>query len=92
MGITKTKVDENHHRLMMALGETIRQHTSQSPMTIEGIVGVLAFCAGAAIMRDPNTNRNTRRMLREMAASNIDSGMDAMRGSQTSLILPGDLH
>lgn len=92
MAFTKTKVDENHHRLMMAIGETIRQHTTSSPMNIEGIVGVLAFCAGAAIMRDPNTNRQTRRNLREMATANIDYGMDAMRQSGTSIIMPGDLH
>lgn len=92
MAITKVAVDENHQRLMFAIGDLIARHTAQSPMRIEGIVGVLAFCAGAAIMRDPNTNRLVRRQLKEMAAANIEYGMDAMRSSQTSLILPSDLN
>jgi hypothetical protein len=92
MAVVKSEVDENHRRLMLAIGDVIAKHTSQSPMNIQGIVGVLAFCAGAAIMRDPNTNRSVRRGLKDMAVANIDYGMDAMRGSQTSLILPGDMH
>lgn len=91
MAVVRTKVDESHERLMLAIGDVIMKHTTQSPMKIEGIVGVLAFCAGAAIMRDPNTNRNVRRQLREMAVANVDMGMDAMRAS-SSIILPGDLH
>lgn len=91
MSIAKTKMDESHERLMMAIGDVIALHTTHTPMRIEGIVGVLAFCAGAAIMRDPNTNRTVRRQLKEMAAANIELGMDAMRNSHTSLILPGDL-
>jgi hypothetical protein len=77
---------------MMAIGDTIARYTTATPMKIEGIVGVLAFCAGAAIMRDPNTNMKTRRELKEMAAANIEFGMEAMRQSATSLILPGDLN
>lgn len=92
MAITKAAVDDNHQKLMLAIGDVIARYTAQAPMRIEGIVGVLAFCAGAAIMRDPNTTRTVRRQLKEMAAANIEYGMDAMRGSQTSLILPSDLH
>lgn len=92
MATVKTQVDDNHRRLMLAIGDVIAQHTTHSPMKIEGIVGVLAFCAGAAIMRDPNTNRQVRRNLKEMAAANIEYGMDAMRGSQSSLILPAGLN
>lgn len=92
MAVTKTKVDESHERLMLAIGDVIAQYTTHTPMKIEGIVGVLAFCAGAAIMRDPNTNRQTRRNLKEMAEANIQYGMDAMRQSSTSIILPGDMH
>lgn len=51
MSISKVKVSESHERLMLAIGETIRIHTQQSPMPLEGIVGVLAFCSGAAISR-----------------------------------------
>lgn len=91
MATVMTQVDDNHRALMLAIGDTIARHTTKSPMKIEGIVGVLAFCAGAAIMRDPNTNRQVRRQLKEMATANIEYGMDAMRGSQSSLILPGDL-
>ena len=92
MGISKVSVDQSHHRLMMAIGDAIRVHTTHTPMTLEGIVGVVAFCAGAAIMRGGN-GRVNRRQLREMAIANIDYGMDAMRSSEanTSLILPESL-
>lgn len=92
MAIKKVAVDDNHQKLMLAIGDVIARHTAQNPMRIEGIVGVLAFCAGAAIMRDPNTARTVRRQLKDMAAANIEYGMDAMRGSQTSLILPSGLN
>lgn len=92
MAIVKQAVDDSHRKLMLAIGDVIARHTAQSPMRIEGIVGVLAFCAGAAIMRDPNTNRTVRRQLKEMAAANIEYGMDSMRASQSPLILPSDLN
>jgi hypothetical protein len=89
MAIGKVKVGESHERLMFAIGETIRIHTSQSPMSVEAIAGVLAFCAGAAIGRGCK-GRNERRQFREMAVANIDFGLEAMVSSManTSLILP----
>lgn len=89
MSISKVKVSEAHDRLMMAIGETIRLHTTHNPMPLEGIVGVLAFCAGAAIGKGEK-NRFMRGKMREMAAANIDFGIDAMTSSiaHTSLILP----
>lgn len=92
MAIGKVKVGEGQERLMLAIGDAIRIHTTQSPMSIQDIVGVITFCAGAAIMRG-GTDRLDRRQLREMAIANIDYGMDAMRSSvaDTSLILPDGL-
>jgi hypothetical protein len=89
MAIGKVKVGESHERLMHAIGETIRIHTSVSPMSVEAIAGVLAFCAGAAIGRG-SKSRNERRAHREMAVANIDFGLEAMVSSManTSLILP----
>lgn len=89
MGVSKVKVSEAHERLMMAIGETIRIHTTQSPMSLEGIVGILAFCSGAAI-GNGEPNRFIKSKLREMAAANIDFGIEAMTSSiaHTSLILP----
>lgn len=89
MGINKVRVSDSHERLMLAIGETIRLHTTQSPMNLEGIVGVLAFCSGAAIARGSKT-RNMRRLMREMAVANIDFGLDAITSSManSSLILP----
>lgn len=87
--VSKVKVSESHERLMLAIGETIRVHTMQSPMPLEGIVGVLAFCSGGAIARGAK-GRQMRRLMREMAVANIDFGMEAISSSManTSLILP----
>lgn len=92
MAISKVRVGEAQEKLMLAIGEAIQRQTMQSPMSLEEIVGVVAFCAGAAIMRGGGS-RTDRRQLREMAVANIDYGMDAMRSSvaNTSLILPGGL-
>jgi hypothetical protein len=89
MSISKVKVGESHERLMHAIGETIRIHTSMSPLSVEAIAGILAFCSGAAIGRGSKT-RNERRQYREMAVANIDFGLEAMTSSManTSLILP----
>lgn len=89
MAISKVRVGESQERLMLAIGDAIRVHTTTSPMTIEQIAGVVAFCAGAAIARG-SRNRNHRRQLREMATANIDFGMEAMASSisSSSLILP----
>lgn len=85
----EVKVNDSHHRLMLAIGDTIAKHTTATPMAIDEIVGVLGFCAGAAIIRGA-VRPNYRRELRQVAVGNIDSGMDAMRRATTgsSLILP----
>lgn len=89
MGISKVAVPEGAHKLMMAIGEAIRAHTSVSPMSGEQVVGVLGFCTGAAIARSVNT-RNDRRQMREMAVANVDMGIQSMTSSManSSLILP----
>lgn len=89
MGISKVRVPESSHRLMLAIGEAIRQFTTQQPMTHENIVGVLGFCTGAAIARGADS-RSVRRQMREMAVGNVDLGMQAMTSSManTSLIIP----
>ncbi|NLS19896.1 hypothetical protein HGP16_25490 [Rhizobium sp. P40RR-XXII] len=88
MSISKVKVDERHERLMMALGDTIQKFTQQTPMTHESIVGVLAFCTGAAIGQAKT--RGERFELRKMADANVDYGTHAVTGSAASsrLILP----
>lgn len=89
MAISKVNVPEDAHRLMLSIGEAIRIHTSQSPMSPEMIVGVLGFCAGAAIARGCNT-RHERRQWREMAVANVDVGIQSMTSAManTSLIIP----
>lgn len=89
MAVSKVKVGDAQERLMLAIGDAIRIQTTQCPMSLQEIVGVVAFCAGAVIMRG-GSDRLGRRQLREMAVANIDYGMDAMRSSaaNTSLILP----
>ena len=84
------KLNEGHQRLMHAIGAVITKHTTESPMAIDEIVGVLGFCAGAAIISGCKAPTNRRRM-RSVAIDNIDSGMDAMRRAElgTSLIIPG---
>jgi hypothetical protein len=89
MAISKAKVGESQERLMLAIGEAIRIHTTQSPMTLETIVGTLGFCTGAAIGKGSNS-RKMKRDFREMAVANVDLGIEAMQSSManTSLILP----
>lgn len=88
MGFHKVKVSEAHERLMLAIGEVIQRHTAASPMTHENIVGVLAFCTGAAIGQAKT--RGERFQLRKMADANVDFGTQAITGSAPSsgLILP----
>lgn len=90
MATVAVKQSDNHHRLMQAIGEVIQKHTTATPMAIDEIVGVLGFCAGAAIVSGCQSN-NVRRRMREVAFDNVDNGMDAMRRAVTgsSLILPG---
>jgi hypothetical protein len=89
MAISKVSVGESHTRLMIAIGEAIRLHTSQSPMAEEDIIGVIGFTLGSACAR-ASKGRQHRRALREMAVANVDSGLEAMVSSManTSLILP----
>lgn len=75
-------IGENERRLMIELGRTIQAYTTISPMALDSIVGVLAFCAGSAITQGVSKGRNSRRALREMAVANIDRGMDAQRQAQ----------
>lgn len=89
MAISKVRVGESQERLMLAIGEVIRLHTTQSPMTLETIVGTLGFCTGAAIGRGAKGKQMTRDY-REMAVANVDLGIQSMQSSManTSLILP----
>lgn len=87
MSYSKVKVSEDHERLMFAIGEVIRVHTQQSPMTHDHIVGCLAFCTGAAIGQAKT--RGERFQLRKMADANVDFGTQAITGTtQSRLILP----
>lgn len=88
MSYTKVKVDERHEKLMLAIGDTIQKFTQQTPMTHESIVGVLAFCTGAAIGQ--GKTRGERFQLRKMADANVDFGTEATSGQSASsrLILP----
>lgn len=88
MSYTKVKVDERHEKLMLAIGDTIQKFTQQTPMTHESIVGVLAFCTGAAIGQ--GKTRGERRKLREMADANVGFGTEAIAGASSygGIILP----
>ncbi|MGE0231423.1 MAG: hypothetical protein AB7O39_03200 [Flavobacteriaceae bacterium] len=90
MAAIDVKLSRDHRELMLSIGDVIAAHTAKSPMTVEAIVGVLGFCAGAAIVRGEASDRK-RRDLRSIAAGNIDNGMDAMRRATTGsrIILPG---
>lgn len=87
MSISKVNVDERHEKLMLAIGDTIQRFTQQSPMTHQSIIGILAFCTGAAIGQAKT--RGERFQLRKMADANVDFGTQAITGSASSrLILP----
>lgn len=90
---SEVRLNEGHHRLMLAIGDVIAKHTTESPMAMDEIVGVLGFCVGAAIIRGAESQK-VRRNLRSVAVGNIDNGMDAMRRAVTgsSLILPEGFH
>lgn len=90
MAVTEVSTDANHHRLMDAIAAAVQAHTTVSPMAIDEIVGVLAFCTGSAIVSGCKAPSNQRKM-RVVALANIDTGMDVMRRAQSgsSLILPG---
>lgn len=86
--IAKAKMDERVGRLIAAIDETIRKHTTESPMTLEQIIGTLAFMTGGAIGHV--AGRNERRLARRMADANLDYGCEATSGMKQSsgLILP----
>lgn len=91
MSLTKVKVDQKSERLMMALNDAIAAFTTHTPMTLQDIIGVLAFTTGGAIGRA--TPRNLRRQLRQMADANMDYGTEATSQQTTSsLILPEHFH
>jgi hypothetical protein len=87
--LAEVRLNDDHRLLMLAIGDAIAKHTTKSPMTLEAIVGVLGFCAGAAIIRGTK-QRSTQRNLRNIAQGNVDQGMEAMTRavSGTSLIMP----
>lgn len=92
MSVAKTKVSESAQRLMASIDKAIGAHTTQSPMTLQEIAGVLGFMAGGAIGH--GKDRNARRQLREMVVANVDMGIDAllnMDGRKSSLILPDSM-
>lgn len=91
--LSEVRLNEDHRQLMLAIGEAIADHTAKSPMTVEAIVGVLGFCAGAAIVRGVN-GKPYRKKLRDIAVGNVDNGMDAMVRAVTgsSLILPSEMN
>lgn len=68
-------------------------HTRQSPMMIDEIVGILGFCAGAAIVSGCKSHGNRKKM-RAVVRANVDYGMEVMTRAATgsSLILPGVTH
>ena len=89
MALSEVRLNEDHRRLMLAIGDAIAKHTTHSPMTLEAIVGVLGFCSGAAIVRGTKS-RQMQRKLHAIATGNVENGMEAMirAESNTSLILP----
>lgn len=87
MTINQTNVPESHTRLMQAIGFAIQQHTLVSPMTAEDVVGILAFCAGAAIANGKSPH--SKGEMRQMAIANLDNAMHAFAAQPKSgLILP----
>lgn len=92
MSTRKVKVSENCGQLMIALDKALGDFTKHTPMTLQDIIGVLAFMAGGAIAKDQS--RNERRKLREMAEANIACGTEAVlqQSLTTSLILPEHYH
>ncbi|OWK18310.1 hypothetical protein AJ88_03775 [Mesorhizobium amorphae CCBAU 01583] len=90
MAIVSAAASESHHKLMQAIGEAVASHTRQSPMMIDEIVGIIGFCAGAAIVSGCKGHSNRKKM-RAVVAANVDHGMDVMARAErnTSLIIPG---
>lgn len=92
MAISRVKVPDQAHKLMMAIGEAVAANTRGTQMRHEDIVGVLAFCTGAAIARD-SKGRNHRRQMREMADENVTLGIQfIMNEAAPSIILPDNVH
>jgi dienelactone hydrolase len=91
MAIVSVATSESHQKLMQAISDAVQAHTRQSPMMIDEIVGIIGFCAGAAIVSGCKSH-NDRRKLRAVVNANVDNGMDAMTRAvvgSTSLIIPG---
>lgn len=88
--LDEVRLAESHRQLMLAIGDVVARHTKTSPMPLEEIVGVLAFCAGAAICKGER-HFDKRRRLREVAVGNVDQGMETMARAVTgtNIIIPG---
>lgn len=86
--ISEVKITEGIDRLIQAINGAISQHTRQSPMSLEDIVGVLALMTGGGIGHIKD--RNERRLYRQMADANIERGIErALRESaRSSIIMP----
>lgn len=78
---------------MQAIGDAVAAHTRQSPMMIDEIVGILGFCAGAAIVSGCKGHGNRKKM-RAVVNANVDHGMEVMAraAAGTNLIIPGVTH
>ena len=87
------RLSESHRQLMLAIGDVVARHTKASPMPLEEIVGILSFCAGAAICKGER-HFDKRRALREVAVGNVDQGMETMARAVTgsNIIIPGMLN
>lgn len=90
MSISRTVMDDNLQRLAVAIGRTIQEHTSTTPVPHDQIVSVLAYCAGAAIGQAQS--RSVRRQMKEMAEASIGFGIEYVVGKPSGLILPSDLN
>lgn len=88
MAIVTASASDSHHKLMQAIGDAVAAHTRQSPMMIDEIVGILGFCAGAAIVSGCKSHANRKKM-RAVVRANVDHGMDVMAGAASGLIIPG---
>lgn len=66
--------------LALALGDTIRQFTTTTPMTSEDVIRALAFIAGSACGQPLAHAQYGTKQLRDMAIGSIDKGIDSARG------------
>lgn len=87
MTINQSKIPESHKRLMEAIGQAIQLHTLTTPMSAEDVIGILSFCAGAAVANGKSPH--SKRELRSLAVQNIDNAIAVFAAQPASgLILP----